>query len=107
MIQYDLTATRLFDACSRESLPTEAEMFALTVALLLIREAAYSDLHLCDLVIVSSDVEDLALCVETQLAPFARDLGRGLCLRERLLDFVGLRIAAFNHAPSAKPRAIG
>jgi len=104
MLQYDLTSTRLFESISIETIPTEAEVSALTVALLVIRGAAYSDLSACDFVIRMNEVEELALCIEVQLAAFTRDLGCGNQLRDRIRDFVGLRISAID---MARPRGRG
>ena len=106
MLQYDLTETRLFDCVSREALPTEANMFVLTVALLLVREAAYTDLARTELCVCDEDVPALAECIEYRLSPLARDFGDPERLRNRLRDFVGLRIAglaAIAAGRSAKP----
>lgn len=98
MLQYDLTGTRLFNATSREQLPTDAEMFSLTAAFLVLRDAAYSDLNECELILSLKDVEDFAHCIEMRLPSFIRDLGRDQLLRERITDFVGLRITCLSHA---------
>ena len=94
MLQYDLTETALFDCASREELPTEAEMFVLTIALLLIREAAYADFARAELRVSDDDVAALAECIEYRLSPLARDFGDADRLRDRLRRFVGLRVGA-------------
>jgi hypothetical protein len=94
MLQYDLTQTPLFDSVSREELPTEAEMFGLTVALLLVRDAAYGDLVETELLVSEEDITALAECIEYRLSPLARDFGAPDRLRHRLRWFVGLRVTA-------------
>ena len=94
MLQYDLTQTALFESVSREELPTEAEMFVLTVALLLVRDAAYSELEESEMRVSDEGVAALAECIEYRLSPLARDFGDPDRLRDRLRLFVGLRIEA-------------
>ena len=91
MLQYDLTSTRLFGQ-DRPTLPTDAEMFAITAALLLTHNVAYRDLQQQEVALTEPDIENLAECIEYRLPAFTRDIGCGLELRDRLADFVGLRI---------------
>lgn len=93
MLQYDLTNTPFFHALSSSQLPSDAEMFAITVGLLMVRDAAYSDLLECDLIVSPVDVESIALCLETQLHPLVRDFDGRQSLRHELQNFIGLRIA--------------
>ena len=102
MLQYDFTQTALLDCLSREELPTEAEMFVLTVALLLTHAASYSELALTELCLADDDVSALAECIEYRLSPLAHDFGDADRLRHRLRRFVGLRIAAV--LPDAQTR---
>jgi len=92
MLQYDFTATAIFEATCREELPTEAELFVLTVALLLTRDAAYRDLEQREIRLHPEDVAALAECIEYRLSPLACDFGDSNQLRRRLQRFVGLRI---------------
>lgn len=92
MLQYDLTATALFADATRTDLPAEAEMFAMTIALLLVRDMAYGDLQQNELEMTSDDVTALAECIEYRLSPLAHDFGDSEKLRERLRCFVGLKI---------------
>jgi len=94
MLQYDLTQTALFESVSREELPSEAEMFVLTVSLLLVRDSAYSNLEEHEMGISDEDVAALAECIEYRLSSLARDFGDPHQLRDRLRRFVGLRIGA-------------
>ena len=102
MLQYDLTQTALFESVSREELPTEAEMFVLTVALLLVRDAAYSELEEGEMRVSDEDVAALAECIEYRLSVLASDFGDPDRLRDRLRRFVGLRIGAV--LPDAQTR---
>ena len=92
MLQYDLTRTEFFEATGKAQLPNDAEMFAITVALLLVHEAAYTELAKRELELTDADVECVAECIEYRLPVFVRDLGEGVELRERLRNFVGLRV---------------
>ena len=94
MLQYDLTDTRFFDAESRGSLPSDAEMFVITAALLLFHDVAYTSLAECEIVFVEADVSGVAECIEYRLPAFIQDVGDGSRLRRRLSDFVGLRIGS-------------
>ena len=107
MLEYDLTETALIDCTSREELPTEAEMFILTVALLLIREAAYADLAQAELRVSDDDVAALAECIEYRLSPLTHDFGDPDRLRNRLRRFVGIRVGALRSdltTHNAKPK---
>ena len=94
MLQYDLTQTALFESVSREELPTEAEMFVLTAALLLVRDAAYSELEESEMRVADDDVATLVECIEYRLSALARDFSDPGRLRDRIRRFVGLRIGA-------------
>jgi hypothetical protein len=105
MIEYDLTETRLFEADVPIRTPNDAEMFALTVALLLVNDAAYSDLRHIEVQLTQDSLHDVAECIEYRIPSFTRDLGAGEALRERLFDLVGLRICVLGHdcGAAAKP----
>ena len=92
MMQFDLTGTRLTQLDSIRP-PNEAEMFALTVALLLTNDAAYSELIEFSLELTPEAVREVAECIEYRTPAFTRDLGFGEELRQRLTELVGLRIS--------------
>ncbi len=92
MLLYDLTESGLFHADTRDAWPTDAEMFAITVALLLVHEATYTDLWHEELRLSAEDLTAVAECIEYRLHPLGRDFGDPERLRTRLRDFVGLRI---------------
>lgn len=93
MLQYDLTGTQFFHAEARSAVPTDAEIFAITAALLLTQDVAYGELARKELELAVGDVENVAQCIEYRLPVFTRDVGCGHRLRQRLEAFVGLRIA--------------
>lgn len=92
MLQYDLTSTRFFDADSRGELPNDAEVFAVTAALLLFHGVAYKSLAEREIVFVEADLAGVAECIEYRLPALVPDIGEGTQLRERLRDFVGIAI---------------
>ena len=104
MLQYDLTGTRFFESETRLDLPTDAEFFAITAALLLIHDVAYGELVSQGLELTADAVENLAQCIEYRLAVFTRDVGGGRQLRRRLRAFVGLRIAGVATCPMPDSR---
>jgi len=92
MLQYDLTETRLFANLENAKPPSDAEMFVLTVSLLLVYEAAYSDLINGEMALTESNADSVAECIEQRLPEFARDLEVKAVLRKRIQALVGLRI---------------
>ena len=103
-MQYDLTETRLFEADIPIRPPNDAEMFALTVALLLVNDSAYSDLNRTEVQLTQDSVNAVAECIEYRIPSFTRDLGAGEALRERLWDLAGLRICVLGHECGAAPK---
>lgn len=101
MLQYDLTETKLFDTQAHTKAPSDAEMFVLTAALLLVYEAAYSDLRGGEVALTPANVDAVAECIEQRLPEFACDLEVITLLRKRLQDLVGLRIRYI--APTGAP----
>ncbi len=93
MLQYDLTHTRLFESPTRTNLPSDAELFVVTAALLLINEASYSRFEQEVLALTAANVDAVAACIEQRLPEFARDLEIRATLRRRLADLVGIRIS--------------
>ena len=100
MLQYDLTETRFFDADSCGTLPNDAEMFAITAALLLFHDVAYTSLAEREIIFGEADLAGVAECIEYRLPAFLRDVGDGSRLRRRLRDFIGLRIGGSLLVPS-------
>lgn len=92
MFQYDLTLTPLAASPARVRVPSEPELMAILVAMMIRHDRAPSELSALQLVFGASDEEQVARIIEERLAPFARDLGSGEHLRERLRWLVGMRI---------------
>lgn len=90
MLEYNLTRTPIFSAdCA---VPNEAEMFVITLALLLVHGVAFTEMGTQTLEFKSSELEKVAVCIELEVPLFTRDMGLGERLRMRLADFVGLQI---------------
>jgi len=94
MLQYDLTRTRLSEAPTRATLPSDAELFVVTAALLLVNDASYSEFNQNELTLTKANVDAVAACIEKRLPEFARDLQVRVTLRKRLADLVGIRISS-------------
>lgn len=94
MLQYDLTHTQLFESPTRAKLPSDAELFVVTAALLLVNEAAYSQFERNAFALTATNVNAVATCIERRLPEFARDLESRTTLRRRLTDLIGIRISS-------------
>jgi len=92
MFQYDLTMTPLAAQPARESIPSEPELVAVLVSMLLRHDRAPSELRAAPMVLLETDQEAVARIIERTLTPFARDLGSGGFLRMRLQRLTGLQI---------------
>ena len=106
MLQYDLTDTSFFGAESYADLPSDAEMFVVTAALLLYHDASYGSLSRHPVVFNEADLAGLAECVEYRLPALVSDIGEGMQLRERLRDFIGITIGCnvpVTHRASSHP----
>jgi len=104
MLQYDLSDTGFFRCESSACLPNDAEMLAVTVALLVTHQVAYSQLNQCPLELVEAELERVAQCIEYRLAVFVHDMGSGEQLRARLREFVGIRITDVSPRAQRKPK---
>ena len=94
MLYYDLTETTIFEAQSSKDFPTEAELFVLTVALLLSRGVSYGDLEKYDIQFRSEETGIIAGCIQLRLTPLVRDFGDSVHLRDRLNRLAGLVIGS-------------
>lgn len=93
MIEYDLTATRIAQSDERIAVPTEAELFAITVALLLMEGRSFSDLSCHSVSLTPRNHRRIAQLIEEHTPTLAREFGGPMPLRHRLRDLVGLRIS--------------
>ena len=92
MLQWDLSDTPLAKKGTPAQVPTEGELLALLVGLLLLEGVAYRDLVHRDLELRDEDRESLVQLLEYRLPELAREYGGSVRLRQRLSDFVGTRM---------------
>ena len=94
MIQFDLTSTQL--AKSREAIPipSEGELTAVSLALMLAADCSWSELENGSLALTEQNQEAVAELIEKRLTPLTRDIGRGKALRHRLGQLAGLAVGA-------------
>ena len=77
MIQYDLTSTPLAKSCERIPVPSEGELTAVSLALMLAADCSWSELENRSLVLTERNQESVAELIEGRLTPLTRDIGRG------------------------------
>lgn len=94
MMQYNLSATSLADSGSAFACPSEGELTALTVALLLESQQSFDDLGGRELVLTDANVDSVIKVLEQQLSPLIREFRRNRDPRARVRAFVGLRVCA-------------
>lgn len=92
MLQYDLSRTRLASAEEPRPVPTEGELLALTVSLLLLDGCACADLAWRSLELTFINRDRVAVFIERRLQPLLRDFVNPFDIRGRLDELVGLRI---------------
>ena len=92
MLQYDLSRTRLMSEPESRPVPTEGELLAVTVGLLLLDGCACADLAWRALELTSVNRDRVAALIERELQPLVRDFVNPRDVRGRLDELVGLRI---------------
>ncbi|TWT44439.1 hypothetical protein RAS1_08540 [Phycisphaerae bacterium RAS1] len=92
MIEYDLTATPLAQSDEPTPPPLEAELLAITVALLLSEGRSYSDLSCHSVSLTRRNHRRVAELIEEHTPTLAREFPTRIELRKRLQQLVGLRI---------------
>ncbi len=90
-LQWDLSDTPLARSESRFKAPTEGELFALAVALLLAEGQSYENLRTCELVLHQDQLHTVAEVFEYRIPELASEV-RGDDLRQRLMELVGIRV---------------
>ena len=93
MMQYDLTNTTVANSNEPLRPPSEAELLAITVALMLAGNCSYGELRTRPLELTKRNCRRVAELIEERTPPLARDFGGPLQLRRRLVDLAGLVIA--------------
>jgi len=94
-LQWDLSNTPLARSESRFKAPTEGELFALAVAMILAEGQSYEGLRSCELVLHQEQLRDVAEVFEYRTPEFAREFGDSDNLRQSLLELVGIRVSRF------------
>ena len=92
-LEWDLSETPIARNDTAAKPPTEGELFALVTGMLLMHGIAYCDLQVRDVVLRESECEQLAQLMEYRSPEIASELaGDSESLRERLHEFVGIRV---------------
>lgn len=90
MLGYDLTCTKLAQGGDAIRLPTEGELLAILIALLLLHDCAVGELSGHSLRLTSLNRDQVAALIRSRLTPLARDfIGP---LEARLGDLLGLTV---------------
>ncbi len=92
MLQYDLTDSLVFSDSTMRS-PTEGELLALQVALMLHADRALCELHDRSLRLSHDNVYAVRRLLTHSLSTLGRDIGDAFGLRRRLHQLIGLRIS--------------
>ena len=92
MLQWDLSDTPLASSALPLAVPSEAELFALLVGLLVLEKLSYADLIYQPVAMTHDNIEAVARLMEERIPTLARDVGTGRGLRRRLAQLVGVRV---------------
>lgn len=92
MIQYDLTNTALAHGLRPRRPPSEAELFALTLGLLLNARCGFAALSRQTLVLTASNYLRVAQLLEERAPALASELGDPRRLRRRLRELIGISV---------------
>lgn len=92
MLHWDLSDTPLAQKEAPGKVPTEGELLALMVGLLMLEDVAYDTLRHRELVLNDEDFGRLVEIFEYRLPELAREFGNDECLRERLTELTGIRM---------------
>ncbi len=92
MLQWDLSDTPLAASDTPGRVPTEGELLALMVALLMHEDVTYNDLRHRVLVLHDENRAQIIEIFEYRLPELAREFGAGDQLRQRLIELVGIRV---------------
>jgi len=91
-LEWDLSETPIGRRNIAAKAPTEGELFVLVTGMLLMHGIAYCDLQVRDVVLHESEWEQLVEIMEYRLPEIASEFGDSQSLRERLREFVGIRV---------------
>lgn len=91
-LQWDLSDTPLAQDETPEKVPTEGELLALMVALLMLEDISYGALKYRELVLDEENLGCLVEVFEYRLPELAREFGDSGQLRQRLAELTGIRV---------------
>lgn len=92
MLQWDLSNTPLAQKDTSGKVPTEGELFALTVGLLMLEAVTYDALRQREIVFHEENLGRLVEVFEYRLPELEREFATSALLRQRLSEFVGIRM---------------
>lgn len=92
MIQYDLTSTAMAQDGAVPTPPTEAELFAITLGLMLHADCGFDELTSRVLALTVKNRSRVIQILEQRAPSLARELGSTAELHRRLGKLVGIRI---------------
>ena len=92
MLQWDLSNTLLAQRETPGKVPTEGELLALMVALLMLEDVTYDTLKYRELGLHEENRARLLEVFEYRLPELARKFGNSECLRQRLVQLTGIRM---------------
>ena len=90
-LQWNLSNTPLARSESHFRAPTEGELFAMAVAMLLAEGQSYENLRTCELVLHREQLRAVAEVFEYRIPELASEVC-GDDLRQRLMELVGIRV---------------
>jgi len=91
-LEWDLSQTPLAQSTGASKAPTEGELLALMVGLLMLEDTSYEALTRCEIVLHEDNLRHLVEIFEYRLPELAREFGDSERLRERLAELTGVRV---------------
>lgn len=92
MVIYDLTKTSVATSARPVRPPSDLELFAITVGLLMVEDRGFSELTSASLELTDRNRRRLAEMLEERAPSLAREFGGPVLLRARLKQLIGLQI---------------
>ncbi len=96
MLQWDLSDTPLAASDTSGRVPTEGELLAMMVALLMHEDVTYDDLKHRVLTLHDENLAQIIEIFEYRLPELAREFGSSDELRQRLTELVGIRVTCLS-----------
>lgn len=92
MVLYDLTNTAVATSARPIRPPSDLELFAITVGLLMVEDRGFSELTSASLELTNRNRRRVAEMLEERAPSLAREFGGPVLLRARLKQLIGLQI---------------